>query len=82
MPPRCDYYLFIQFVMLPNVKRIVFIIVIFFSREVCKNEYIIPLGQELTALYEDPQMGHSLRSLQTESVRPQMKMTEISYVIF
>jgi len=49
-----------------------------FFREVCKNEYIIPLGQELTSLYDDPQMGHSLRSLQTESVRPQMKMTEIS----
>lgn len=51
-----------------------------FFREVCKNEYIIPLGHELTTLYDDPQMGHSLRSLQTESVRPQMKMTEISYV--
>ncbi|KAE9543520.1 hypothetical protein AGLY_002320 [Aphis glycines] len=51
------------------------------TMEVCKNEYIIPLGHELTALYDDPQMGHSLRSLQTESVRPQMKMTEISDVI-
>lgn len=50
-----------------------------YCREVCKNEYIIPLGHELTALYDEPQMGHSLRSLQTESVRPQMKMTEISY---
>lgn len=57
-----------------------YIFVLFFRREVCKNEYIIPLGHELTVLYEDPQMGHSLRSLQTESVRPQMKMTEISYV--
>jgi ryanodine receptor 2 len=47
-------------------------------REVCKNEYIIPLGPELKELYEDPTMGHSLRSLRTESVRPQMKMTDIA----
>ncbi|KAI5643470.1 SPRY domain-containing protein [Phthorimaea operculella] len=48
------------------------------TMEVCKNEYVIPLGPELKALYEDPEMGHSLRSLQTESVRPQMKMTDIA----
>ncbi|GLG95824.1 Ryanodine receptor [Gryllus bimaculatus] len=48
------------------------------TMEVCKNEYIIPLGPELKELYEDPDMGHSLRSLKTESVRPQMKMTEIT----
>jgi ryanodine receptor 2 len=47
-------------------------------REVCKNEYIIPLGPELKGLYEDLEMGHSLRSLRTESVRPQMKMTDIA----
>lgn len=47
-------------------------------RETCKNEFIVPLGQELKDLYEDPQMGHSLRSLKTESVRPQMKMTDIT----
>ncbi|KAL4707078.1 hypothetical protein ACJJTC_011404 [Scirpophaga incertulas] len=47
-------------------------------REVCKNEFVIPLGPELKSLYEDPDMGHSLRSLQTESVRPQMKMTDIA----
>lgn len=51
---------------------------IYFSREVCKNEYIIPLGQELKDLYSDPDMSHSLRSLNTESIRPQMKMTEIA----
>ncbi|XP_034937910.1 ryanodine receptor isoform X2 [Chelonus insularis] len=48
------------------------------TMEVCKNEYIIPLGQELKDLYENPEMRHSLRYLETESVRPQMKMTEIS----
>ncbi|XP_067007679.2 ryanodine receptor [Anabrus simplex] len=51
------------------------------SMEVCKNEYIIPLGPELKELYEDPEMGHSLRSLKTESVRPQMKMTDITEAI-
>ncbi|XP_073986803.1 ryanodine receptor isoform X3 [Rhodnius prolixus] len=49
--------------------------------EVCKNEFIIPLGSELKELYEDPEMGHSLRSLQTVSVLPQMKMTDITETI-
>ncbi|GBP39010.1 Ryanodine receptor [Eumeta japonica] len=48
------------------------------TMEVCKNEFVIPLGPELKAVYEEPDMGHSLRSLQTESVRPQMKMTDIA----
>nr|ALL55473.1 ryanodine receptor [Spodoptera exigua] len=48
------------------------------TMEACKNEFVIPLGPELKSLYEDPEMGHSLRSLQTESVRPQMKMTDIA----
>ncbi|XP_038217167.1 ryanodine receptor isoform X31 [Zerene cesonia] len=48
------------------------------TMEACKNEFVIPLGPELKALYEDPEMCHSLRSLQTESVRPQMNMTNIA----
>ncbi|XP_023317849.1 ryanodine receptor isoform X1 [Trichogramma pretiosum] len=48
------------------------------TMEVCKNEYIIPLGQELKDLYEQDEMRHSLRYLETESVRPQMKMSDIS----
>lgn len=48
------------------------------TMEVCKMEYIIPLGPELKFLYEDEEMRHSLRSLITESVRPQMRMTEIT----
>ncbi|XP_057319088.1 ryanodine receptor isoform X9 [Microplitis mediator] len=48
------------------------------TMEICKNEYIIPLGQELKDLYENEEMCHSLRYLETESVRPQMKMTDIS----
>lgn len=51
-------------------------------REVCTNEYIVPLGSELKQLYEDPSMGHSLRCLKTESIRPQLQMTEISLVNF
>ncbi|XP_075211293.1 ryanodine receptor [Lycorma delicatula] len=48
------------------------------TMEVCKNEFIIPIGQELKELYEDPEMRHSLRSLKTESVLPTMKMTDIA----
>lgn len=51
------------------------------TMEVCKNEFVIPLGPELLDLYQDPEMSHSLRSLQTESVRPQMKMTDITDTI-
>lgn len=48
-------------------------------REVCKNEYIVPLGPELKELYEDPGMDHNLRCIKTESVRPQMNMTDINF---
>ncbi|XP_054285011.1 ryanodine receptor isoform X1 [Macrosteles quadrilineatus] len=48
------------------------------TMETCKNEYIIPIGPEIKELYSDPEMGHSLRSLKTESVQPQMKMTDIA----
>ncbi|XP_020814892.1 ryanodine receptor isoform X9 [Drosophila serrata] len=48
------------------------------TMEVCKNEYITPLGPELKELYSEAEMQHSLRSLVTESVRPQLRMTEIT----
>ncbi|BES99791.1 ryanodine receptor [Nesidiocoris tenuis] len=48
------------------------------TMEVCKNEFIIPLGPELKELYEDPDMGNSLKSLQSVSVVPQMKMSDIT----
>ncbi|CAH0546152.1 unnamed protein product [Brassicogethes aeneus] len=51
------------------------------TMEVCKNEYVIPIGQELKDLYENPEMGHSLRKLQVESVVPLMKMSEITDAI-
>ncbi|KAK4873043.1 hypothetical protein RN001_015072 [Aquatica leii] len=51
------------------------------TMDVCKNEYVIPLGQELKDLYEDREMGHSLRKLQTVSVVPQMKMSDIGDTI-
>ena len=47
------------------------------TMEVCKMEYIIPLGPELKrkTLYEDDEMKHSLRSLVQKSVQPQLKMS-------
>lgn len=48
-----------------NVHRIVTNLILSFS------------GQELKELYENEEMKHSLRYLETESVRPQMKMTDI-----
>lgn len=50
----------------------------FIFREVCKNEYIIPISQEIKDMYEDPEMCHSLRKLKVESVQPQMKMSDIT----
>lgn len=44
----------------------------------CQNEYVIPLSQELKDMYENPEMGHSLRYLKMESVQPQMNMSEIT----
>lgn len=35
-------------------------------------------GQDLKDLYENPEMRHSLRYLETTSVRPEMKMTDFS----
>nr|AHW99829.1 ryanodine receptor [Sogatella furcifera] len=52
-----------------------------YTMEVCKNEFIIPVGQDLKDLYEDPEMCHSLRSLKTESVLPTMKMTDKAEVV-
>ncbi|XP_063919785.1 ryanodine receptor isoform X1 [Zophobas morio] len=48
------------------------------TMEVCQNEYVIPLSQELREMYEDADMCHSLRFLKMESVQPQMKMSEIT----
>jgi len=49
-------------------------------REVCKNEYIIPLTPDLKEMYEDESMKHSLRSFSTVSVQPLMTMSEIELV--
>lgn len=46
-------------------------------RIVTNLSYPFPSGQELKELYENEEMKHSLRYLETESVRPQMKMTDI-----
>lgn len=47
------------------------------TMEVTTNEYIIPLGPEIVEQYADPDMAHSLCSLQTVSILPQMATTEI-----
>ncbi|ODM93535.1 Ryanodine receptor 44F [Orchesella cincta] len=47
------------------------------TMEVCKNEFIIPVIPELKELYEDDAMRHSLRSVTTISIRPEMTMTDI-----
>ncbi|XP_045464164.1 ryanodine receptor isoform X4 [Harmonia axyridis] len=51
------------------------------TMEVCKNEYVIPIGQDLKDLYENPEMGNSLCKLKMESVQPVMNMTNITDVI-
>uniref|UniRef100_T1J5U5 B30.2/SPRY domain-containing protein n=1 Tax=Strigamia maritima TaxID=126957 RepID=T1J5U5_STRMM len=48
-----------------------------YLRSTTQNEYIIPLGTEMKALYDNPSMAHSLRSLEIVSIRPQMQMSEI-----
>lgn len=63
-----------------NLLELTTILLLLSIREVCKNEFIIPLGPELKELYGDEDMQHSLRSLKTESVRPELRMTEIVYV--
>lgn len=42
--------------------------------------FIFNPGQELKDLYENPEMRHSLRHLETISVLPEMKMSEIRWV--
>lgn len=51
-----------------------------FCREVCKNEFIIPIIPELKEFYEDDAMRHSIRSVTTISIRPAMSMTDIELV--
>ncbi|KAL3284793.1 hypothetical protein HHI36_018934 [Cryptolaemus montrouzieri] len=51
------------------------------TMEVCKNEYVIPIGQDLKDMYEDTDMGNSLCKLKMESVQPIMNMTNITDLI-
>ena len=46
--------------------------------EVTQKEFIVPMTDALAELYEDPEMGNSLRSLAYESIRPTMSTCEIT----
>ena len=46
--------------------------------EVTQKEFIVPMTDELSDLYSDPDMGNSLRSLVYTSIRPQMSTCEIT----
>uniref|UniRef100_A0A4D5R9V0 Ryanodine receptor 44F n=1 Tax=Scolopendra viridis TaxID=118503 RepID=A0A4D5R9V0_SCOVI len=48
-----------------------------YARSITQSEYIIPLGPEIKSLYETVEMAHSLRTLATVSIRPQMHMSEV-----
>ena len=45
-------------------------------REISQNEYIIPMGAELKELYEEEGMSNAMKTLQYESIRPQMHTSE------
>ena len=47
--------------------------------DITRNEFIIPMGDDIRELYDgNVDMGNSMKSLQYESVRPQMNTCEIS----
>ncbi len=48
-------------------------------RDITRNEFIVPMGDELRGLYKDNlEMGNSMKSLQYLSVRPKMTTSQIS----
>lgn len=51
--------------------------IIFPSRSLTQNEFILPLGPDLRAMYEDPANAHSLSTMQYSSIRPEMTMSPI-----
>ena len=47
--------------------------------EVTQNEFIVTMGADIQEAYADnPEMGNSMKSLQFESIRPQMSTCEIT----
>ena len=48
--------------------------------EISQNEYVIPMGNELKELYEEEGMSNAMKTLQYESIRPQMHTSEITNV--
>uniref|UniRef100_T1E1N4 Putative ryanodine receptor n=1 Tax=Cupiennius salei TaxID=6928 RepID=T1E1N4_CUPSA len=48
-----------------------------YARSLTQNEFILPLGPDLRAMYEDPASAHSLSTMQYSSIRPEMTMSPI-----
>ena len=59
-----------------NFLELQFVSLVF--RELTQREYLVPLSTDLRSLYEDEEMVHSLHCTATESIRPQLTMSEIS----
>lgn len=49
-----------------------------YSMSLTQNEFIVPLGSDLTSLYEDPVLPHSFRTLQCVSIRPALTFSTVS----
>lgn len=48
-----------------------------YARSLTQNEFILPLGPDLRAMYEEPASAHSLSTMQYSSIRPEMTMSPI-----
>ena len=52
---------------------------IHFHSEVTQNEFVVVMSTEIQEMYADNQeLGNSMKSLQFESIRPQMSTSEIT----
>ncbi|XP_055934795.1 ryanodine receptor-like isoform X1 [Argiope bruennichi] len=49
-----------------------------YARSLTQNEFIVPLGADLRAMYEEPASAHSLSTMQYSSIRPEMTMSPIA----
>ncbi|KAK8771158.1 hypothetical protein V5799_025599 [Amblyomma americanum] len=47
-----------------------------YARSLTQNEFIVPLGPDIRALYEDPCTAHSFSTLECVSIRPEMSFSE------
>ncbi|XP_077528941.1 ryanodine receptor isoform X3 [Haemaphysalis longicornis] len=47
-----------------------------YARSLTQNEFIVPLGPDIRALYEDPTTAQSFSTLECVSIRPEMSFSE------